>query len=73
MYKIKSLVLLVFLLFMLIGIGFIISNNNITGGTIAGSISCFNDQHCDDNIPETEDLCRNPGTEYSLCVNKPIE
>lgn len=33
-------------------------------------IVCNSNEECDDNIPQTEDLCRNPGTENSLCVNR---
>lgn len=33
-------------------------------------IACYADEDCDDNIPQTDDFCRNPGTENSLCVNK---
>ena len=44
----------------------------ITGGTIIKSVSCFEDQDCNDHNEETIDFCKNPSTEYSLCVNKPI-
>ncbi len=37
----------------------------------ACQIACYADEDCDDDIPQTEDLCRNPGTEYSICINKP--
>lgn len=33
-------------------------------------IACYADEDCDDNIVQTDDFCRNPGTENSLCVNK---
>ncbi|HLC71388.1 MAG TPA: hypothetical protein VJI32_05240 [Candidatus Nanoarchaeia archaeon] len=33
-------------------------------------IACYSDQDCDDTIAQTKDICRNPGTEYSVCVNK---
>ena len=33
-------------------------------------VACYSDEDCDDNIPQTEDICRNQGTENSLCVNR---
>ena len=33
-------------------------------------VACYNDEDCDDGITKTEDLCRNPGTVNSLCVNR---
>lgn len=33
-------------------------------------IACYADEDCDDNISQTEDFCRNPGTANSLCVNR---
>ena len=48
------------------------SASGITGGVIIKSVSCFEDNDCNDHNEETIDLCKNPGTEYSLCVNKPI-
>ncbi|MBT6774581.1 hypothetical protein HOA91_04375 [Candidatus Woesearchaeota archaeon] len=44
----------------------------ITGGIIIKSVSCFEDKDCNDHNEETTDFCKNPSTEYSLCVNKPI-
>ncbi len=34
-------------------------------------IACYSAQDCDDTIAQTSDICRNPGTEYSVCINKP--
>lgn len=33
-------------------------------------IACYEQADCDDRLAATADLCRNPGTEFSLCVNK---
>ncbi len=33
-------------------------------------IACYDDSDCDDRISATADVCKNPGTEFSLCVNK---
>jgi len=41
-------------------------------GAVVNDVACFEDADCNDNIAATEDICRNPGTEYSLCVNKKI-
>ena len=35
-------------------------------------VACYSDDDCDDTLPQTEDICRNPGTEYSVCVNRPL-
>ncbi|MFH1682487.1 MAG: hypothetical protein ABIA37_01700 [Candidatus Woesearchaeota archaeon] len=71
-YKIKSIVLVAVLLVMMITIGFLVNiNQGVTGAVVTKSIACYDNSDCDDKIVETEDLCRNPGTEYSLCVNRP--
>jgi len=36
-------------------------------------VACYSDEDCDDNIPQTDDICRNPGTVNSLCVNKIVK
>ena len=33
-------------------------------------IVCSVDEDCDDKILQTIDRCKNPGTEYSVCINK---
>ena len=71
-HKIKSVVLVSVLLAMMITIGLLINiNQGVTGAVVSSSITCYEHSDCDDRIAETEDICRNPGTEYSLCVNKP--
>ena len=45
-----------------------VSNESCKG--YACSIACYEDKDCDDKTEATEDLCRNPGTTFSLCVNK---
>ena len=71
MYKLKSFLIVVVLLAIIIFISFFISDPGITSASIAKHIACFDDSDCNDHISGTEDICRNPGTEYSLCVNKP--
>lgn len=39
-------------------------------GGYACLVACYDDEDCDDTIAQTEDICRNPGTENSLCVNR---
>ena len=51
--------------------GVFFSAGGITSGTIIKSVSCFEDNDCNDHKEETVDFCKNPSTEYSLCVNKP--
>lgn len=73
-HKIKSIMLIVALIAIIATVGILISNENgITGGSVAKTYSCYQDSDCDDRIPETKDICKNQGTEYSLCVNRPIE
>ncbi len=75
-HKLKSFLMLALLFVIIASIGFFASKGGMTGGAIGdivGKIACYQDQDCDDKIAETQDICRNPGTEYSLCVNKPLE
>ena len=67
----KSVLVILLLLAVLVVIGIVMSKGTLTGATTANTVSCSSNADCDDKIADTEDLCRNPGTEYSLCVNKP--
>ena len=72
-HKTKSLLLVTLLLTMMVVVGILASfGSGITGGVVADSVVCYEDAGCDDKLERTEDICRNPGTEYSICVNKPI-
>ncbi|MBS3127145.1 hypothetical protein J4228_03190 [Candidatus Woesearchaeota archaeon] len=55
----------------LMGILIAVGPQGLTGAVV-NDVACFEDADCNDNIAATEDICRNPGTEYSLCVNKKI-
>ena len=55
----------------LMGILIAVGPQGLTGAVV-NHVACFEDADCNDNIAATEDICRNPGTEYSLCVNKKI-
>jgi len=44
--------------------------DGITGSTVIKNVPCYEDIDCDDRREGTEDFCKNPGTEFSLCVNK---
>lgn len=73
-HKTKSFLLVLLLLGILIIIGLFTNlNQGITGSTVVKSVACYENRDCDDKIEGTEDICRNPGTKYSLCVNKPVE
>ncbi|MBT3814002.1 hypothetical protein HOE37_05490 [Candidatus Woesearchaeota archaeon] len=47
-------------------------STTITGGTIIKKVSCYDKDDCNDHNEATEDSCKNPATEYSLCINKPV-
>ena len=65
------IILLSFTLLVVISImGILVgTDGSITGSTVVGNIACFENSDCNDRIEATEDICRNPDTEYSLCVN----
>ena len=46
-------------------------NQSIVGGSVAKTVACKDNSDCNDWISATQDICRNPGTISSLCVNKP--
>ena len=71
---------MIFLGVALIGVmalmGFVISSGSsesLTGATVSEQVSCYSDADCSDKIDCTQDICRNPGSEYSLCINRAIE
>ncbi len=68
----KLLVGILTFILVLVAVISLLSNGGdmFTGSVIVGKIACFDNADCDDGITATEDLCRNPGSEYSLCVNK---
>ena len=74
MYRLKPVIGLVLLIVVIATVGLLISNNDgISGSTVIASVDCFENNDCNDHIEETEDICKNPGTDYSLCINKPIK
>jgi len=46
------------------------SEDALTSAMVKDSIACYEDNDCNDRIDCTEDLCRNPGSVNSICVNK---
>ena len=73
MVGVKSIVTIVALFAIVTVLGIVaVDDGGITGATLT-NVACFHDKDCNDGINATQDLCRNPGTEYSLCVNKPVE
>ena len=69
-HNLKSIILVVILISLIAAIGFLAGNQGITAAVVGGGIACYDDQDCSDDIAATEDICRNPGTEYSLCINR---
>lgn len=67
----KSLFVIMVVLAALVVVGILISREGgLTGAAVQRAVACYDDTDCNDRITETEDLCRNPGTAYSLCVNR---
>lgn len=74
--KLKLVVLAIGFIVVLAAIGFVLSSGSsgsLTGATVSGQVACYSNADCSDNIDCTEDICRNPGSEYSLCINRIIE
>ncbi|MEW5896217.1 MAG: hypothetical protein AB1668_00860 [Nanoarchaeota archaeon] len=69
-HKIKTILVIIVLLSIIAAIGLLLGKEGITGGTTAKMIACYENGDCNDKTDSTEDVCKNPGTEYSLCVNK---
>jgi hypothetical protein len=67
----KKTILVAIFLIVVIGVIGVISTGGLTGAVISNKVSCFENSDCNDHISETEDICKNPGSEYSLCVNRP--
>ncbi|MBI2668878.1 hypothetical protein HYX14_03475 [Candidatus Woesearchaeota archaeon] len=67
----KTVIVVVVFIFIFVVLGILISKGGLTGAFTASGLACSEDADCDDKIAQTRDVCRNPGTEYSLCVNRP--
>ncbi len=72
MSKVKLAVTLILLVGIVVALGLMVKNEGVTGGTVIKGVICYENADCEDQDLNTEDICRNPGTEYSLCVNKPL-
>jgi hypothetical protein len=70
----KTILLVVSLMTILVVVGVLMGKGDgITGSAVAvGNIACYDDSDCNDRIEATKDVCKNPGTDFSLCVNRPI-
>ena len=67
----KSLFVIIAVIAALVIVGILISREGgLTGAAVRTAVACYDDADCNDRIAETEDICRNPGTAYSLCVNR---
>ncbi|MFH1276718.1 MAG: hypothetical protein ABIH82_06420 [Candidatus Woesearchaeota archaeon] len=71
-HKVKS-VIVILVLVIAVGVVGLIAGNGMTGGAIINTVACYDHADCNDNIAVTEDVCKNPGTIHSLCVNRPIK
>lgn len=70
-HKHKVFILGFTLIAIMVSIGFLINiDGSITGSSVVDQVACYEDTDCDDRISATKDICRNPGTVYSLCINK---
>ena len=71
-HKIKSTLIISFVLVMMFSVALVINlNEGITGAVVSEKVSCYVNSDCNDKIENTEDICRNPGTVDSFCVNRP--
>ncbi len=70
-HTLRSIIVILVLLGIVIALGIVVGTEGITGATVADTISCYNHEDCDDKIAATEDICKNPGTIGSLCINRP--
>jgi len=73
MHRIKSAIYILILVGIVVAIGLVISNKSgsLTGAIIGPTIACYDNADCNDRIDATKDLCLDPGTINSLCVNRP--
>jgi hypothetical protein len=70
---VKKLIFLVGLIAILGVVSILVNNDSITGSTVLEVISCYDDTDCNDGIDKTKDVCKNPATKESICVNKAIK
>ena len=73
MDKIRISLIIVAVLAVALMVGVTVTTDGLTGGTIIKNVNCYDSVDCNDNQENTLDFCQNPGTENSLCVNKPIK
>jgi len=73
MHKIRSALYILVLMGILVAVGFIVTNREgaLTGATVVNTVACYENSDCNDHIDPTKDICLNPGTTQSLCVNRP--
>lgn len=66
-----------FVLLLMISIGFGVSyfQSGVTGSSVVvnDSVACSFDSQCSDGISCTRDVCKNPGSSDSFCVNEPVD
>tara|TARA_Y100000310_G_scaffold313062_1_gene360985 strand:+ start:245 stop:469 length:225 start_codon:yes stop_codon:yes gene_type:complete len=69
-YKIKSALLVLFLVSLVVFVGVMVGQEGLTGASTVKTVACHDHADCNDKISQTEDVCKNPGTEFSICINK---
>ena len=70
MSKVKLAVTIFLLVAVVVVLGLMVKKEGVTGGTVIKGVTCYENADCEDQNLNTEDICRNAGTEYSLCVNR---
>ena len=62
--------LVLFLVAVVAVVGLLVGQEGLTGAATTKTIACYNHANCNDKLSQTEDICKNPGTEFSICINK---
>ena len=72
-YKTQSIITIGVIVLFMVVVAVAINNieGALTGAVVTSACECDEDSDCDDNNPDTEDICLYPeNCEASLCVNK---
>ncbi len=72
-HALRSIIAIIVLVLIVVALGVLVGKSGITGGTVVDTIACYDHADCDDQIAATDDVCKNPGTLSSLCINRPKE
>jgi len=72
-HKTKSIIVLATLFLLMVSLAILMNKtqNTITGAVVKQPCECKADSDCDDNNPETTDVCLYPDSCIdSICINK---